>query len=152
MKNILNEKDRNEVVNRISNVLAVNQRLWGKMNANQMICHSTDQIRLALGEIPLTFIGNALQTSLLKSLVLLGMPAPKGKVETYKEIKQGAGGTPPTTIENDKQILINSIEKFINKKDISEIITHPNFGKLSFKQWGRLIYIHLDYHLKQFGV
>jgi hypothetical protein len=29
---------------------------------------------------------------------------------------------------------------------------HPMFGELNQKQWGKLIYIHLNHHLNQFGV
>jgi hypothetical protein len=79
------------------------------------------------------------------------MPAPKGKVETYKEIKQGVGGTPPTNFENDRKILLNNLEKYINKEVKGESVVHPNFGKLTYNQWGRLIYLHLNHHLKQFG-
>jgi hypothetical protein len=46
MKNILNEKDQKEVVERINKISADSQRLWGKMNANEMLCHSSDQICL----------------------------------------------------------------------------------------------------------
>ncbi|MBK9525384.1 MAG: DUF1569 domain-containing protein [Bacteroidetes bacterium] len=28
---------------------------------------------------------------------------------------------------------------------------HPYFGKLSSREWGRITYLHLDHHLKQFG-
>ena len=29
---------------------------------------------------------------------------------------------------------------------------HPAFGTLSAKQWGVLVYRHMDHHLRQFGV
>lgn len=29
---------------------------------------------------------------------------------------------------------------------------HPAFGKLSTKDWGVLVYRHIDHHFKQFGV
>jgi len=29
---------------------------------------------------------------------------------------------------------------------------HPAFGRMSAKQWGVLIYRHMDHHLRQFGV
>lgn len=152
MKNLLNEKDRNDITQRIKKVTDESKSLWGKMYANEMICHASDQIRLGLGEIRPAYAGNLIQTSLLKNLILLGMPAPKGKIETYKELKQGVCGTPPTDLENDRKILFRNIEKFINKEDKSENVVHPNFGELTYNQWGRLIYIHLIHHLKQFGV
>jgi hypothetical protein len=151
MKNILNEKDRKEVLQRIQNISMESSRLWGKMNANEMLCHSADQIRLALGEKSSLFVGNAFLTTFFKTLVLWGVPAPKGKVETVKELKQGAEGTPVTSFSSDKESLIDSIEKFVTKTPDNMNVVHPAFGNLSYKQWGRLIYIHLDHHLKQFS-
>lgn len=29
---------------------------------------------------------------------------------------------------------------------------HPMFGKMSLWEWGKLLQIHIDYHLRQFGV
>jgi len=28
---------------------------------------------------------------------------------------------------------------------------HPMFGKMSYAEWGKLLQIHIDYHLKQFA-
>jgi len=28
---------------------------------------------------------------------------------------------------------------------------HPMFGRMSLTEWGKLLQIHLDYHLKQFA-
>ena len=30
--------------------------------------------------------------------------------------------------------------------------THPIFGRVSGQEWGLLCWMHLDYHLRQFGV
>jgi hypothetical protein len=151
MKNLLKENDRNDIIQRIERISSEDKRLWGKMNVNEMLCHASDQVRLGLGEIKPFFRGNTFHTSFLKNLILLGMPAPKGKIETYKELKQGDGGTPPTDFENDRKLLLQNIEKFISKENKNENVIHPNFGKMNYNQWGRLIYIHLNHHLLQFG-
>jgi hypothetical protein len=28
---------------------------------------------------------------------------------------------------------------------------HPMFGKMTAAEWGKLLHIHIDYHLKQFA-
>ena len=80
------------------------------------------------------------------------MPAPKGKVKTYKELDQFVAGTKPTTFEKDKITLIKTLGSFTGKFPSNQKIVHPTFGKMDKNQLGRLIYIHLDHHLKQFGV
>jgi hypothetical protein len=149
MKNILNLKDKHEVLSRISNLELSFQPIWGQMNVNEMVCHIADQLRLALGIKVADPVGNFRKEKILKWLILWGMPTPKGKVQTVKELKQGAGGTKPTSFDCDVKLLINLIEDFdVSFKTNSR--KHPAFGSLTKNQWGRLAYIHLDHHLKQF--
>ncbi len=88
----------------------------------------------------------------MKWLVLGGMPAPKGKVQTYAEIDQVAnGGTSPTLFASDIKALKLQIETFIARGDDFNWQIHPTFGKMSHRQWAKLAYSHLDHHLSQFG-
>ncbi len=92
-----------------------------------------------------------MQETILKHLVLFGMPIPKGKIETVKELKQGKGGTKPNIFEEDKQRLISLIENFDTSINQNPTYKHPAFGRMTKHQWGRLVYQHTDYHLSQFG-
>ena len=85
---ILNKNDNLEIQNRVKSISENSNRSWGKMNVNEMICHVTDQIRMALGQFDIQDKGNFLQKNVLKSLVLIGMPAPKGKVKTFNQLDQ----------------------------------------------------------------
>jgi hypothetical protein len=151
MKNILNEEDRKDLIVRINYLSENDKGLWGKMNVNQMVCHITDQLRMSIKEIKTKFVGNKLKETLLKRMVLTGMPIPKGKIETVKEIKQGEEGTPPTNLRSDINSLIIRINKFDTDFKDMDITKHPAFGNMNKKEWARLAYLHIDYHLKQFG-
>lgn len=151
MKNVLMNDVKQELVARVSSLNKTDKALFGKMNCHEMVCHSADQIRMAVGGIKTVSAGNSLTRTLLKHLILLGMPAPKGKVETVKELKQGAGGTPPGDFEADKKSLSGLIDGFNLLYSKDKRIIHPAFGAMNKKQWGRLVFIHADYHLKQFG-
>lgn len=150
MKNILDSSTQKEIENRIISLNENPKRLWGKMNANEMVCHCSDQIKMAVGQIPTKYVGNFFLETLAKQLILLGMPAPKGKVETVPELKQGIGGTKPTAFEDDKKTLLSLVKDFKNIVEQNPNQVHPAFGKMNTKQWARLCYIHLDHHLKQF--
>jgi hypothetical protein len=50
MKTLLNDRDRSDVLRRLSQVSSESQRSWGSMSAHQMICHLGDSFRAALGE------------------------------------------------------------------------------------------------------
>lgn len=86
MKNIFSSKDNLEILNRIMNLTPDSKRQWGKMTVNEMVCHCADQIRVALGKIETRPAGNTLTRTVANRLVLLGLPAPKGKIKTFPEI------------------------------------------------------------------
>jgi hypothetical protein len=151
MKNILELSTQKEIENRILQLSENSNRLWGKMKVNEMICHCSDQIKMAVGEIPTKYVGNFFLKTFVKYLILLGMPAPKGKVETVPELKQGVKGTRPTTIGQDKKTLTNFVLNFRSLIIKKPNVVHPAFGKLTTEHWARLCYLHLDHHLKQFS-
>jgi hypothetical protein len=152
MKNLLNKEDRNNLLLRIDKLSENDQRLWGKMNVNQMVCHITDPLRLAMKELKAEPKNSTVKAFFMKRMALLGPPIPKGKIETFKEIKQvEGGGTPPTNLVRDKILLTTQINKFLTGFRENEIVRHPTFGNMNKKQWGRISYIHMNHHLMQFG-
>ena len=68
---------------------------------------------------------------------------------TAPELDQNQGGTKPQTLEAEKQIIAQKIDQFLQQPDTTT--AHPFFGKLTRNDWARLSYVHIDYHLKQFG-
>ena len=101
-----------------------------------------------------THTGNLFTRTILKWLVLSGVPAPKGKVETFPELDYAkGGGTPPAELAEDLDALRGSVERFVERASTGEpFVTSPAFGKLSPRSYGRLMYVHMHHHLKQFGV
>ncbi|MEL6820835.1 MAG: DUF1569 domain-containing protein [Calditrichota bacterium] len=154
MKNILNTAHKAELYQRLDRLISEGQRQWGKMTKEQVICHMADQLRLISGEIEASFEGNMLTRTLLKGMVLLGVPAPPEKISTYESLDYTKdGGTPPTTMEADIGILKRLIGEFVDGGSRYEPPkSHSIFGPMTRGQWGRMVYIHMDHHLKQFNV
>ena len=152
MKNILDLGESKDIMVRISKLSSDVIPKWGKMNDQQMLCHVSDQIRMATGEIKAEYIGNPFLKIVAKRLTLLGMPIPKGKIQTTKELNQEKMGTKPSGFEKDRKTLIDLINNFDKNYPDNTKICHPAFGPMTKKQWGRLIYLHLHHHLQQFGV
>jgi hypothetical protein len=121
--------------------------LFGKMNANQMICHCTDQLRLAIGTKKSTEYGQVDPNE----MILL---AKSGKsVPTPKGLGQVEGdGTKPTNFENDIKILKEHILSFSKLDDNFSCGSHPYFGQIDKKRWASLMIYHLNHHLGQFNV
>jgi hypothetical protein len=150
-KSILNNTDHEQMKARIKAVKPDAKRLWGKMDVNQMICHLADQLRMATGEIECRDKSTFLSRTFVKFLAVNVVDAPPEKVKTVHELDQDRGGTKATNLENDKQTLLKKLEKFVAVDENSQLYPHGFFGKLSKKEWGKLIYKHLDHHLKQFS-
>ena len=150
-KTVLDAEALSAIRERIGKIKPDSQRLWGKMNAAECLCHMADQIRMTLGHLPVKDQSTFMSRSLVKMLVMAGMPAPKGKVETAPEINTQLQGTKPTEFEADRRALLGFIEEFLKTSETFRYQVHPFFGTLSRKQWGKLIYTHLDHHLSQFG-
>ena len=151
MKNIIDEPVKKNMIDRVSKISSDDKAQWGKMNVHEMIVHCSDQLRISMGLKETEYVGKPVVSSLVKWLVFMGMPVPKGRVETVKELKQGVGGTKPVEFEKDKAVLKELINDF-NKSFInSKIRKHPVFGDLNYNQWGKLAYVHLNHHLTQFN-
>lgn len=150
MGNILNQKKFDEIKTRLADLKRDDLPLWGKMNVGEMLCHAADQVKLATGEIKCEDRSRFITRTLVKRLILMGMKAPKGKVETLPEVNPHLLGSKPVNFESDRDYLLRKIQEFIGF-DEKNIQPHAMFGKLSKKQWGKLIYTHLDHHLSQFG-
>lgn len=150
MGNILNKKDLEEIKTRILDLKRDDLPLWGKMNVSEMLCHTADQIKLSTGEIKVADKSRFMTRTLLKRLILMGMKAPKGKVETLAEVNPHKLGSKPVHFDSDRDYLLRKLQDFVGFNE-KEVVPHAVFGKLSKKQWGKLIYAHLDHHLSQFG-
>ncbi|WP_373493013.1 DUF1569 domain-containing protein [Aquiflexum sp.] len=148
MKTILNEADYAAIRKRIMGLSATSPRQWGKMNLQQMLVHCTAQLKLALGEITSKPQGLFLmRTGLGKWLIFSNLPWPKGAM-TPKEMNVATNDFLLTDIELEKVDLLNYLEK-VKRQD--QLFPHPFFGNLNRNEWSRMIYKHLDHHLKQFG-
>lgn len=150
MKNLCNESDRNEILNRLSALNAQSRRKWGKMTVEQILPHMADPFRVHLGEKQAATVKSPLYNSLLGKWVAAFLPWPKSAF-TAKEYLPATGMTTPMDLDQDRQKLILLIHRFVSLDPSSKIPPSPVFGNLSQKQLGRLYWRHVDHHLKQFG-
>ena len=154
MRNLLDETTRRELLQRVGRLSADSQRLWGRMSVGEMVCHVTDAMRIALGEMEAEDASNVFTRSVLKWLVLAGMPAPKGKIETFPELDYAkGGGRPPAELAAERATLETTLDRFLERASSETGFSRsPAFGRLSPRAYGRLMYVHMHHHLKQFGV
>ena len=142
---LLSDADRAQIVARLRRVTPDRAPLWGSFTAPRMLCHVTDQLRIATGVIIGRHRDSLLRRTLMKWIVVhSSMQAPPGKVRTVPEMLS----TAPTTWDADLAMCIRLINEVGRGKANGR---HPAFGPLSSSEWGRIAWKHLDHHLRQFG-
>lgn len=149
MKSIYNSTDNNQIIERIQKLTSNSKAQWGKMTVDQMLSHCQAPIDLAFGSTPLK--ANFMMRILGKML--------KSKILNSPEFKKNSP-TAPSFIrtekydfETTKNELIVKVKIFASKgHNAIKNQNHPFFGKMTYEEWDKLHYMHLDHHLKQFNV
>jgi hypothetical protein len=152
MKSLINHDDRIELIDRLDKLNHQSQRRWGKMTPHQMVCHLSDSFKAAIGEKYVSPSGNIVHRTLVKWIALRGpLSWPKG-FKTRPEMDQEVGGTQPAEFVADVKELRNVMDRFVKAERDFEWARHPVFGEMGEKEWLRWGYLHVDHHLRQFGL
>jgi hypothetical protein len=152
MKSLAKQPDKDEVLKRLRQVGPDSQRRWGKMSAHQMICHLNDSFKVAMGERSVTAISRMLPGRLVKWFALYAPIRWPHGVPTRPEMNQQVGGTKPVEFETDMRELERLIDRIAREDRDFKWHRHPLFGAMPDRDWLRWGYLHVDHHLRQFGV
>src|SRR4051794_7769417 len=119
MPTIRDPSDRESILVRLKGLTPDRVPVWGKLTAPRLLCHLSDQLRVALGEIPVRRTDHLATRTLLKWLVLYApIKPPPGKVMTPPEMLT----TQPASWETD----LRNCEELINRAGRSDLTTvHP---------------------------
>lgn len=135
---------------RLAALTPTTPREWGTMSAHQMLVHCADQVRVSTGQKPLTSLRIP---RLLRPLLKWLFVRPGGfkkNMRTMKELDANAAMTAPTEFAADRAALLALLDPAAYAGQTG--VDHPLFGYLPTAEFGRLTWLHLDHHLRQFGV
>ncbi len=149
MSSIYNKSDNDLIISRIHQLTPESQALWGKMSVDQMLSHCQAPMDFAFGKTPMK--ANFFMQLLGKMF--------KNKILNSDEFKKNSP-TAPAFIRTDKYDfeqtkngLIERINVFSELgKTAIKTTKHPFFGEMTYDEWSKMHTMHLDHHLKQFGV
>ena len=152
MKTMAWPQDKAEILRRMKTLRPDCARRWGRMSAHQMVCHLSDSFRLVTHQKAASPSTGLLQSTLVKWIALyVPLPWPAG-VSTRPEMDQELGGTKPGEFEADLAELEALVEIVTTRAGHYDWPAHPIFGRMSEAAWLRWAYLHVDHHLRQFGV
>jgi hypothetical protein len=146
MPSMFDSATRAQFQRRIASVTPSSARRWGRLSPQQMVCHLSDQVRVALGDIPTTPMRGPMRYWPLKQIVIGPLPWPHGAKsppETWT--------TKPGEFERDKATLRDLLDRLGSRSTQTEWPDHPLFGKMTRQLWGQLTCKHFNHHLTQFS-
>ena len=150
MKNLFDPVTAQHVQQRIAQLGPESERLWGKMNAAQMAAHCSVGLELALGEKrpPRVFMGRMIGP-MVKRMVLRDEEPWRRNSPTVKILVIDDA----RDLKKEQERLRGLVERFAAAGPAG-CTAHPHsfFGRLTPEEWSRLMYKHLDHHLRQFGI
>ena len=152
MKSMARASDKAEIVRRLETVRPECTARWGRMSAHQMVCHLSDSFRHVTQQKQASPATSVLQATIVKWIALYApLRWPRG-VPTRPEMDQEAGGTAPGDFAADLAELESLLEIVTTQSKDYAWPSHPLFGRMSEGAWMRWAYLHMDHHLRQFGL
>ena len=145
---IYSKSDTEKIIARIQLLTNENIALWGTMNVDQMLKHCSAAVDVAYGEKVvevkwmMKLLGRLVKNKVFNSEFQKNSPTAKEFVfsESYD-------------LEASKLELIQKYSRFSNEgKESIIVMNHPFWGKMSYEDWDKLMWKHIDHHLRQFGV
>ena len=149
MKNLFEPATIAEVKQRMAELTPESRPQWGRMSAAQALAHCGIALSMAAGELtpPRSLLGRIFGRTAINSLF------------QGKPMGRNAAGHPTAQVtderdlETERQNLIDRLHSFqAAGPDGCTRQPHFFFGKLTPEEWATFQYIHIDHHLRQFGV
>ena len=143
------EGKRREFRQRIESVTLQSPRQWGTMEVDQMLQHLNLACGGSLGFYDLPDESNLVTRTVGKWVTVdwfadqpVGLRLPKGFKIPHSQRFEFA---------HEKAQLLTVVEAAWQARTDAAWKPHPLFGRMTPRQWGKLLQMHVDYHLRQFA-
>ena len=149
METLFQARVAEEIKSRAARLRPESERLWGKMTAAQAMAHCAISVEWALGDkVPPRMFLLSLLGRMVKPMALGAKPLRRNS-PTAPELVIADG----RDLDRERERLCGLIDRFAGGgPPVCTKHPHSFFGPLKPEEWARLMYKHLDHHLRQFGV
>ncbi|ENI5462142.1 DUF1569 domain-containing protein [Flavobacterium psychrophilum] len=147
MNSIFDPSSNVMIVARINKLTPTSQAVWGKMSIDQMLKHANEAIIVAFGEnevkvnFVFRFLGRMIKNKVFNSEFKKNSPTAKEFIFADKY-----------DFDASRNELIRNFSRFAQGHQSIKITDHPFWGKMTDDDWNKLMWNHVDHHLRQFGV
>jgi hypothetical protein len=148
MRSITDPAAHASIIARLISITPLTARVWGRMTPAQMLLHCRNQIGLGTGDVSAKAMFPSPVQWLAKQTFGFVLPWSRNLPTAPEMVAYGHDGL---DFNGEMNALRDSISAFVALPEDAHLEGHPIFGKMSKDEWGKIIYKHLDHHLRQFG-
>jgi Protein of unknown function (DUF1569) len=143
------EAKNDEFRKRILGITVANPRQWGTMNVSQMLHHLNLACGGSLGFYTLPDESYLVSRTVFRWILIDWFPEQPVGLRLPKDFKIPDDAQFEFGFE--KQQLLKILDVAWSARSAADWQPHPMFGRMTPAEWGKLLQIHIDYHLKQFA-
>ena len=143
------EGKRDEFHDRVLRITPVNPRQWGTMTVAQMLHHLNLACGGSLGFYNIPDESYLVSRTVFRWILVDWYPEQPVGLRLPKGFKIPHGAT--FEFDFEKEQLLKILDAAWHARSTADWQPHPMFGPMTVKEWGKLLQIHIDYHLRQFA-
>ena len=147
----LNQETASEFIARINKIETAEQRQWGTMEPQQLLRHLTYLFEISLGEKKAEKIFMPMPTFVIWLLFFDWFTNwPKGKLEAPDSFFPDGEESVEAARNNCTEALHRFCAQLESAPDNQGF--SPLLGNIPLRKWARVHGVHMDHHLRQYGV
>jgi hypothetical protein len=143
------DAEHEEFRSRVLRTKPDNALQWGTMSVAQMLHHLNLACGGSLGLYALPDESYFVSRTLFRRILVDWFPEQPVGLRLPKSFK--IPHTAQFDFDFEKQQLLKILDAAWRARSAADWAPHPMFGTMTVEEWGRLLQIHIDYHLRQFA-
>ncbi len=124
----------------------------GKITGHQLLGHLNNSLREICGLQKPKRPANIVERTIGKWLVFHLIPWPESPPRNESQLAAFIGPENLSTFVDDHATFVALLQNFESQCGNECLGPHPAFGQLTRGEWGKVMFLHLDYHLTMFDI
>lgn len=149
MSNFYIAHERNQLFRRLERIAADTLTDNGLVTGHHTVLHLTRELDAILAANDESPAGNFLSRSIGRWWVLNLAPWPEKLPRVAADVAMFSPTPDGDTFGRDFDALTERIRQFDARASAGSLGPHPQFGRLSRNDWGKYLYLHVDWHLSK---
>ncbi len=152
MTDYFKPRERDILFRRIEGITPDVRSSDGKVTGHQLLGHFNNSLREICGLQRPKRPGNIFERTIGKWLVFHLIPWPESAPKTESQLAEFVGQEKLAAFTNDHATFVSLLQTFESQSSNQTLGPHPIFGRLTRDEWGKVMFLHLDYHLTMFDI